>query len=88
MLQHFENNRDWVEERVASGIENYRKTYGILTVTDRDGKPISGVKVRYNLTRHSFLHGAHCFMLDELETPEKNEKFKERFFCCRSIRGS
>lgn len=77
MLQHFENNRDWVEERVASGIENYRKTYGILTVTDRDGKPISGVKVRYNLTQHSFLHGAHCFMLDELETPEKNDKFKE-----------
>jgi len=77
MLQKFEKNRDWTEARITEGIEKNRKAWGIFTVTDRSGNPVPGVRIRYDLKRHEFLHGTHCFMLDEMETEEKNEKFKE-----------
>lgn len=79
VMAPFEAARDWTDERVAEGIEKYRKADAKVTVVDQDGKAVSGVNVRYRLKKHAFWHGANCFMLDELETPEKNEKYKELF---------
>ena len=79
MLQPFESAKEWTEPRIAEGIEKNRKADAVIEVVDASGAPVSDVKVSYNLKRHAFLHGANCFMLDELETPEKNEKYKELF---------
>ena len=78
MLQPFEAAKEWTEPRIAEGIEN-RKADAVVEVVDASGAPVSDVKVTYNLKRHAFLHGANCFMLDELETAEKNQKYKELF---------
>lgn len=79
VLKPFETAKDWVEPRVAEGIEKNRKANAEIEVVDKDGNPVSDVTVRYNLKKHAFLHGANCFMLDELETPEKNASYKESF---------
>lgn len=79
VLKPFETAKDWVEPRVAEGIEKNRKTNAEIEVVDKDGNPVSGVTVRYNLKKHAFIHGANCFMLDELETPEKNAAYSGGF---------
>jgi len=79
VMAPFEAARGWADERMASGVEKNRKADAEVFVMDAQGKPVSGVNVRYKLKKHAFLHGANCFMLDELETPEKNEKYKESF---------
>ncbi len=79
ILKPFEDEKELLEERVESGIEQHRKADAVIRVTDRDGKPVSGVKVKYSLKKHEFFHGANIFMLDEMENAEKNEKYKEAF---------
>ena len=79
MLQPFEAAKEWTEPRIAEGIEKNRKANAVVEVVDANGAPVSGVKVSYKLKRHAFLHGANCFMLDELETAEKNRLYKEYF---------
>ncbi len=79
VLNLFEEQKAFVDEKVAYGIEHYRKGDARLTVTDKDGKPIPGAKVSLKQTSHEFRFGANIFMLDELETEEKNEKYKKYF---------
>ena len=67
------------EDRIQSGIEQNRKGYLRLDVKDETGKPLRGVKVRIDQKTHDFRFGANLFMLDELETPEKNETYKRVF---------
>ncbi len=69
---------DW-KKRAADGIERYRKGDARLTVTDKDGNPIPNARIKVNQVTHEFRFGANIFMLDELETPEKNEAYKKYF---------
>ena len=46
VLKPFETAKDWVEHRVAEGIEKNRKTNAEIEVVDKDGNPVSGVTVR------------------------------------------
>ena len=79
ILEKFEANRDELERSVQAGIEAYRKGGAVVKAVDSDGKPIAGAKVTVCQKNHAFRYGANLFMLDELETPEKNEKYKEAF---------
>ncbi len=79
VLDLFEEQKDFVNEKVAYGIENYRKGNAKLTVTDGNGNTIPNAKVKVNQKSHEFRFGANIFMLDELETEEKNEKYKKCF---------
>lgn len=79
VLKPFEDAKEWAQQRIDAGIEKNRKADNCIEVVDSQGNPVHDVHVRYVLKRHSFWHGANCFMLDELETPEKNEKYKELF---------
>ena len=79
ILELFEVHKDFYEERVNSGIELYRKGYGKIKVVDKDGNPVKNVKIKINQKSHEFKFGANLFMLDELETPEKNEVYKKSF---------
>jgi len=79
VLKPFEDAREWAQPRIEAGIEQNRKADIQIEVVDAQGAPVSDVTVRYRQKRHSFWHGANCFMLDELETAEKNAAYKEMF---------
>ena len=79
ILEKFEANKEFLEQRIAQGIEKNRKGDCRLTVTDARGNPVSNARVKVTQKSHAFRFGANLFMLDELETPEKNEKYKTFF---------
>lgn len=78
-LAFFEKYKDETLDRINHGIEMNRKGYAYLTVTDANGNPVPNVKISIQQKEHAFRFGANLFMLDELESDEKNEKYKEAF---------
>lgn len=82
MLAKFRANADMINERVREGIETNRKGHAVLSVTEADGKPACGKEVRVKHKKHEFLFGANIFMLDEMESAEKNEQYKRAFADC------
>ena len=79
ILEAFEKNKDYMEERVNSGIEQNRKGYAEISVKDKDGNAVSGAKISVKQKTHEFKYGANLFMLDEFENEEKNELYKKYF---------
>lgn len=79
VLDLFEEQNDTWRKRAAEGIERYRKGDGVVTVVDEAGNPVSNAKIKLTQKTHEFRFGANLFMLDELETDEKNEKYKTYF---------
>ena len=73
------NNQAYVDERIEAGIEQYRKGYATLRFVDKDGNPVKNVRIKGELKKHAFHFGANLFMLEELETTEKNEQYKTYF---------
>lgn len=65
--------------KIASGIEKNRKGDVKIIFTDEHGAPLKNAKVRVKQKNHEFRFGGNIFMLDQLETPEKNEQYKNRF---------
>lgn len=78
-LQAFYEQKEATEARIAHGIEAYRKGNATLTVSDKNGKKITGASVTAVQKTHAFRFGANLFMLDELETEEKNRRYREAF---------
>lgn len=79
ILELFEKQKDIVNERITDGIERYRKGNATVTIVGKDGKAMPNAKLKITQKSHEFRFGANLFMLDELETPEKNETYKKRF---------
>ena len=79
VLELFEEYKDFTDDRVEHGIELYRKGYAYLTVKDEAGNVIPNAEITVKQKSHEFRFGANLFMLDELETPEKNEAYKQHF---------
>ena len=79
IFELFEENKEMVDERVSSGIEKYRKGDCSVKIVDESGTPVTVATVKIKQKSHEFRFGANIFMLDELETPEKNEKYKKYF---------
>ncbi len=79
ILEEFEKKADLIAERADGGIEKYRKGDATVQVTDASGKPVAGARVTVKQVSHAFRFGANIFMLDELESEEKNEAYKKRF---------
>ncbi len=77
VLQNFEKYAEETEARIAYGIETYRKGNFRINLVDEEGKPVQGAKIKLSQKTHEFKYGANLFMLDELETEEKNEKYKQ-----------
>ncbi len=79
ILAHFEQQRDLVKSRLDANIEAVRKGFCALHITDAEGNPITDAHVRVTQKKHAFRYGANLFMLDQLETPEKNAAYKALF---------
>ncbi len=79
ILKYFENpESDWLE-KANERLEKYRKGEAGIIVIDKNGNPVKNTKIKIKQKNHSFRFGANIFMLDELETAEKNGIYKEKF---------
>ena len=79
VLELFEEQKEYTNERISEGIEKHRKGNAEIIVTDENGMAVPDVKIKAVQKTHEFKFGANLFMLDELETDEKNDKYKKYF---------
>lgn len=79
VLELFDEHKELVDKRVSEGIEKYRKGNGKITLVDKNGVPVANAKIKLSQRSHEFRFGANIFMLDGLESDEKNEKYKKYF---------
>ena len=79
VLKFFDENKAYMDDIVNTGIERNRKGYAKLVLKDKDGNPVKNASVKVNQKTHEFKYGANLFMLDELESDEKNELYKKYF---------
>ena len=79
MLKYFKEHKTYMEDRVNAGIELYRKGIAKFNFVDADGNAVTDVQIKLSQKTHDFRFGANIFMLNELETDEKNEEYKKRF---------
>ena len=59
--------------------EKYRKGNARVLILDENGVPQKNAKVKIRQLSSDFKFGANLFLLDELETHEKNDKYKSAF---------
>ena len=79
VLKPFEEKKDYMEDRIASGIEANRKGFAFLDLTDEKGEPVRDAEVKIMQKTHDFKYGANLFMLEEFRKQEQNEKYKRYF---------
>ena len=78
-LKHFNDQKEFMNSRINSGIELYRKGYSKIKITDAKGNPIKGLPFKAKQKNHYFNFGCNLFMLDEFETEEKCKQYREIF---------
>lgn len=74
ILKNFIEQESYTKEKVNSGIEENRKGYFKINIPDA-----KNIRIKANQKDHEFRFGANIFMLEQLETPEKNKMYKEYF---------
>ncbi len=78
VLEVIKASKERFDKVIDENIEKNRKGDFRLTLKS-NGSAIKGAKIKIKQINHAFRFGANIFMLDELETPEKNEQYKSRF---------
>ncbi len=79
VLNYFEDpNSNWKSE-AEENIKRYRMGDIKIKLVDKNGNPIKNAQINVKQKNHEFKFGANLFMLDELETEEKNRVYKEKF---------
>jgi len=78
-LKHFEEQKDYMNSRINSGIELYRKGYANLKFVLPDGTKVKNMKFKVEQKSHDFNFGCNMFLLDEFETDDKNKIYREIF---------
>jgi len=79
VLELFEAQKEFMNTTVQNNIEANRKGYATITLKDSKGNVIPDAKISVNQKTHEFKFGANLFMLEELETKEKNDAYKKHF---------
>lgn len=79
MLKFFNEHKSYMDKRVNTGIELYRKGIAKFIVIDADGNTVKNVEIKINQKTHDFRFGANIFMLDEMESDAKNAEYKKYF---------
>jgi GH35 family endo-1,4-beta-xylanase len=60
-------------------IEQYRKADASILVTDCEGRPVPGVRVKVEQTRHAFLFGCNAFLSGRLSDQGEELAYRDRF---------
>ncbi|MBR2296597.1 MAG: endo-1,4-beta-xylanase [Clostridia bacterium] len=79
VLEHFEANEGFFENVIYPNIEKYRKGDMTVFIVDESGNTVPDAKIKIKQVQHEFKFGANLFMLDELETDDKNQLYKDYF---------
>ena len=79
VLKPFEEKKDYMNDRIATGIEANRKGFAFVKLTDEKGEPVKDAEVKITQKTHDFKYGANLFMLEEFLKQEQNEKYKKYF---------
>ena len=79
VLKYFEDSKGFFENVVYPNIEKYRKGNMTVSVIDENGNAVPYAEIKVNQIKHEFKFGANLFLLDELETDEKNRLYKDYF---------
>ena len=79
VLKPFERKKAFMEDRIEHGIELYRKGFAFLHLSDAEGKPVNGARVRVRQKTHDFRYGANLFMLGEFNSSEQNAAYETLF---------
>ncbi len=78
-LRFFDGMTEEMKHRIDAGIEENRKGNALLDACP-DGQLLpEGTPVEAELVNHAFRFGANLFMLDEMESDEKNRIYREKF---------
>ncbi|MBQ3126381.1 MAG: endo-1,4-beta-xylanase [Clostridia bacterium] len=79
-LRYFRNMSETARLRERTGIELNRKGNAEITVVVPEGKTMPDeIILEVEQKNHEFRFGANIFMLDEMESPEKNAAYREKF---------
>ena len=78
-MKAYNEHKDEVDARIADGIEKNRKGWCKVRLTDENGKPVAGKKIKLTQKNHDFKYGANIFMLDEFKDEAGNAEYR-RFF--------
>ena len=84
-LKPFLEQEDFMKDRVSGGIEQNRKGWFTLRVTDSEGKPVSGVRVTARQKSHEFKIGANLYALNEMENEAQNREYERLFADCFNL---
>ena len=68
-----------VLQRINDGIERNRKGDVLVQVLDSAGNPVANAQVSATQVSHAFLFGCNLFVLHQLDTPELNKMYEQRF---------
>ena len=79
VFRAFDEHRDYMNDRISSGIENNRKGWIGIAVEDKDGTPVKDAHIHMVQKTHDFKYGANLFMLDEFAEPERCQMYREYF---------
>lgn len=79
VTRDFDRPRGGIEERIELDIRRHRKGWGRFVVTDAAGKPVPGVKIALEQTKHEFRFGCNLFKLGDYPTDRENDIYAERF---------
>ena len=78
-MEKFEARADLYQGQVKDNIEKFKKGDHTLRLTDKDGKPLVGKKIRVTQKKHDFKYGANILLLDEFSSDEENERYRNTF---------
>ena len=78
VFKAFMEQREFVDARVKHSTELYRKGDAAITFVS-DGELPEDITVEIEQVNHQLKFGANLFMLDELESDEKNWIYREKF---------
>lgn len=78
-LRLFDKNRDWLEKKINSGIEENRKGLFHLMFLDEKEQPLNGAEIEIEQINHDFNFGSNIFMLDEFKDERDNEIYRKEF---------
>ena len=78
-LKYFEEQQDYFDLKVNSGIELNRKAYAMLSFVNEKGEPLKDITFKAKQKTHDFNFGCNMFVLDEFESEEKNEIYRKQF---------
>lgn len=79
-LRYYRGMSEAARLRESNGIELNRKGDAVITVAVPDGETMPAeITLEVEQKNHEFRFGANIFMLDEMETPEKNAAYRRKF---------